>query len=228
MLKGNGNINIEQIPFKSSFQFSLDDVSANKLSPALVYLSKVYGKLSSKISYRNYPDTNLEGNLSISEGYLDNLRFFGWLSDFFSISALKKLNFNKIYANFLVNDEVTGLRDIILDSPQLSLKGYFNIFANDLVAGNLSLIFSEQLLDTSLKFKKLLKLLGKDASAVNFDFQMSGLYETMNFKWLESDFKDSLQKLLPARMERNLEQRIEDAIATISTNKEVKDEGLGQ
>ncbi len=216
-MKGNGSINVGQIPFKSNFKLNITDVSANKLSSALVYLSKVYGKLSSEISYRNYPNTNLEGSFSISEGYLDNLRFFGWLSDFFSMPQLRKLNFNKISANFLVNDETSSLKDIALDSNELSLNGYFNILANDLVSGKLSLIFSEGLLDSSEKLTRLLKIL-KEVSTVNFDFQMSGLYQTMNFKWLASDFKNGLQKLLPAGRERNLEQQIEEALANIATN----------
>lgn len=226
-LKGSGSINADQIPFKSSFKVNITDVSANKLSSALVYLSKVYGKLSSEISYRNFPNTHLEGNFSISEGYLDNLKFFGWLSDFFSMPQLRKLNFNKISANFLVNDEISSLKDIALESNKLSLNGYFNILANDLVSGKLSLIFSEELLASSEKLTRLLRLL-KEVSTVNFDFQMSGLYQTMNFKWLASDFKTGLQKLLPAGMERNFEQQIEEAIATITTNKEQNDEGLAK
>jgi len=218
-MKGIGSINFGQIPFKINFKINIIEVSANKLSSALAYLSKVYGKLSSEISYRNYPNTNLEGSLSISEGYLDDLKFFGWLSDFFSMPQLRKLSFNKISANFLVNDEIASLKDITLDSNELNLNGYFNILANDLVSGKLSLIFSEQLLDSSAKLKRLLRIL-KEVSTVNFDFQMSGLYQNMNFKWLASDFKNGLQKLLPAGRARNLEQQIEDAVANITSNME--------
>lgn len=218
-MKGIGSINFDQIPFKSNFKVSIIDVSANKLSSALAYLSKVYGKLTSEISYRNYSSTNLEGSLSISEGYLDDLKFFGWLSDFFSMPPLKKLNFNKISANFLISDEISSLKDISLESDDITLDGYFNILANDLVSGKLSLVFSEQLLASSAKLTRLLRIL-KEVSTVNFDFQMSGLYQNMNFKWLASDFKNGLQKLLPAGRERNLEQQIEEAVANITSSME--------
>lgn len=218
-MKGIGSINFDQIPFKSNFKVSIIDVSANKLSSALAYLSKVYGKLTSEISYRNYSSTNLEGSLSISEGYLDDLKFFGWLSDFFSMPPLKKLNFNKISANFLISDEISSLKDISLESDDINLDGYFNILANDLVSGKLSLVFSEQLLASSAKLTRLLRIL-KEVSTVNFDFQMSGLYQNMNFKWLASDFKNGLQKLLPAGRERNLEQQIEEAVANITSSME--------
>ncbi|MDD2654150.1 MAG: AsmA-like C-terminal region-containing protein [Candidatus Omnitrophica bacterium] len=224
-IKGAGSLNASQIPFKTSLKLNIADVEANKLSSALVFLSRVYGKLSSEISYRNYPANNLEGKLSISEGYLDNLSFFGWLADFFSLPQLKKVDFDKISANFLVNDQASTLKDIALDSKDIKLYGSFELSAKDLTSGNLSLTFSRLLLDTSEKFKKLLNLLDKDALAVNFDFQLSGLYQSINFKWLQSDFKKGLQKLMPAGMERNFEQQIEDAVATISANKEQTNEG---
>ena len=218
-LEGKGKINISETPPKTDFELNIEDVSANKLSSVLVYLSRVYGKFSSKIYYSNYPDTSLRGTLLIKDGYLNDLRFFGWLADFFKMPSLKKVDFDEISASFVLNNKVYGLEDIILDSPDVNLKGYFNLYATDLVSGKLSLAFSDSLLNTSPKFSKLLRILEEDISSVNFNFQMSGLYENMNFKWLESDFKTGLQKLLPSGIERKLEKQIEEAVETISSEK---------
>jgi hypothetical protein len=56
----------------------------------------------------------------------------------------------------------------------------------------------------------------KDAEAVNFAFQLSGLYKSPNFKWLESDFKDKIKKMLPGFMERGIEKKIERAVQSIA------------
>lgn len=215
-LEGKGRINIASIPFKSTFELNISEVDTNKLSSALVYLSKVYGKFNSKIYYSSYPCWSLKGNLSIDNGYLDNLMFFSWLADFFNIEALRRVDFEKVSANFSLSKELYRLENISLQSKDVKLSGYFDIFQNNLVSGRLSLGLSDTLLNTSPKFKRLLKLIGKDLSSVNFDFQTSGFYETMNFKWLESEFKMRLQKLLPSGMERKIQEEIEQAVESIS------------
>jgi hypothetical protein len=78
------------------------------------------------------------------------------------------------------------------------------------------LTLSDKLLDSSPKFQRLLRLIGSDLSTVSFDFQMSGLYENMNFKWLDSEFKNGLKKLLPQGMEQKIEAEIESVIESIS------------
>ncbi|MBM3252407.1 MAG: hypothetical protein FJZ11_06510 [Candidatus Omnitrophica bacterium] len=218
-LEGEAIIDLTRLPFKASLKSNIKDVSANQLSRVSDYFSKVYGKLSGQVNYENYPASVLNGNLSIREGYLDNLRFFSWLADFFSMSKLKKVGFQEISADFLVDDEVSALENIKLDSPEIGLGGYFNISTDDLVSGELSLILSEKLLDSSPKFQRLLRLIGKDLSTVSFNFQMSGLYENMNFKWLDSEFKNGLKNLLPAGRERKIETEIESAIESISADK---------
>ncbi|MFH1655068.1 MAG: hypothetical protein ABH954_00445 [Candidatus Omnitrophota bacterium] len=218
-LDGEAKIDVSRQPFKSSMRFDIKDVNANQLSSVSSYFSKVHGGLNAKVNYENYPTSALSGNLSILGGYLDNLRFFGWLADFFSMPELKKVSFNEICADFLVDNEISALEGIMLDSENLTLEGNFNIDEDDFVSGKLSLVLSEELLNTSPKFKRLLRLIGKDLSTVSFDFQMSGLYQNMNFKWLESEFKSRLKKLLPAGMERKLEAEIESAIESVSSSK---------
>ena len=107
-----------------------------------------------------------------------------------------------------------------LDSEEVKLNGHFALYENDLISGRLSLVLSRELMETSAKFKTLLIILGRDIREVPFDFQVSGLLETMNFKWLESDFKRRVQKTLPAFMERGIERKLEEAMKSISAKEE--------
>ena len=103
----------------------------------------------------------------------------------------------------------------------MKLNGNFNLYENDLTSGRLSLTLSKELLETSPKFKSLLRVLGEEVNRVSFDFQISGLFEAMNFKWLESDFKRKLQNSLSASIKREIEKKIEEIIKSISAKQEI-------
>lgn len=215
-LNGDGIIDISKIPFRSSFNLAINDVSANKLRSVSAYFLRVYGSFESVMNYRNYPDSALKGKFIVRDGYLDNLLFFRWLSGFFSIPALQKVNFSQLSSYFLVSDGIVALEDIDLDAQGVTLAGFFRLYENDLVASKLSLALLRGPLSTSPKFRSLLKLLGEDIASIDFDFQLSGLFNAMNFMWLETDFKRRLQDSIPGFIERGLERKIEDAIKSIS------------
>ena len=214
-LEGDGWIDPTKMPFRCLFNVEIKDISANKLSPAVDYFSKIYGKSCYQIHYKNYPDSNLQGKISINKGYLDNIQFFSWLADFFNISQLKEVNFDKLSADFLVNDNVSSLNNINLESPEVALKGYFTLNENDLVFSWLSLTMSRKLLSTSPKFKALLKMINKDVRLIPFDFRLSGLHNTMNFQWLNSEFKRKIRKAIPDFIEKIIQKRLEDSIKAI-------------
>ena len=214
-LKGDGWVDITKTPFRCLFNVEIKDISANKLSPAVDYFSKIYGKSFCRIHYKNYPDSNLQGKISINKGYLDNIQFFSWLADFFNISQLKKVDFDKLSADFLVNNNGSSLNNINLESPEVTLKGYFALHENDLVFSWLSLAMSRKLLSTSPKFKALLKMVNKDVRLIPFDFRLSGLYNTMNFQWLNSEFKRKIRKAIPDFIEKIIQRRLEDSIKAI-------------
>jgi len=71
------------------------------------------------------------------------------------------------------------------------------------------------LIGTSSKFKPLLKLLATDTAPLDFNFQLSGFLDRMNFKWLDSDFKKKLEKRLSPRIKRKIEKQIEEVIESI-------------
>ena len=216
-LKGKGYLDVERMPFRSSCIMKIGGVSAQNLRNITEYFDKIHGNLSSFLKYRNHPYSHLYGDFTIENGYLDNIMFFKWLAGFFNLPALKELHFSKLSGKFSVDDDASRLENIDLKSDNVALKGNFTVSADDMVSSKLYLTFSGKLLDTSAKFKRLLKLLGKEnAKLVNFDFQLSGLFNAMNFQWLESDFKERLRELLPPMVERILERRIGKVVESIS------------
>jgi len=198
------------------FNLKLNEVTATYLDSLLPYFSSIKGKISGTIAYRSFPEVKTQGELWIKKGFLDNLLFFSWLADYFQIQSLRRIPFNSLVSDFLVTNQVAGLDKIALDSEQVGLYGYFRIEDNDFISSKLSLRLARPLLEESEKFKPLLKLLGPDIDSLDFRFQLSGLADSPNFKWLESEFKQRLQKRLPGFIERALERRIDIAIQSIS------------
>ena len=99
-----------------------------------------------------------------------------------------------------------------LNAENVNLNGYFNIYSNNRVEGKMYLDLSRELLGTSAKFRPLLNLLPKEASAVKFGFQLSGLLDSMNIKWMESAFKSDSQQVIPESMQRDIEEEIDEII----------------
>ncbi|MFH1678926.1 MAG: AsmA-like C-terminal region-containing protein, partial [Candidatus Omnitrophota bacterium] len=215
IIEGDGVIDITQMPLRSYINMRVKGANANKLSGVIDFFSKIYGNLSSQIHFRNYPHPELTGKLTIKDGLLDNMVFFSWLADFFKIPSLKKIKFDALSADFLVNNESAGIDKIYLNNKEITLQGYFTLYENDLVSSKLSLILPKTVLGNSPKFASLLDYLVKDVSAVDFNFQLSGIYQAMNFQWLKSDFKERLQVLLPSWIEKGIENKIEKIIESI-------------
>ena len=173
------------------------DCSANRLEGLLIHFSKVFGRLTSTMYFRNVPALDLRGRVNIQKGYLNNFEFFKWLAQLFDMPQLTRIDFRKASSRFSVNAKGAGLSDINLDSPDVNLSGYFSLGENNLVSSKLSLTFARPLLEQSPKLTPLLRLLDKELGSLCFDFQLSGMLHKMNFRWLQSDFKDRLQKAIP-------------------------------
>jgi hypothetical protein len=228
--KANGHVlfDVTEKTPKAQCKLKVSDVSAGEMETLLLSLFGAYRKLNTKLSskingkfacdleYQSYPQTKIKGGVEIKNGYLDNVRFFVWLAEFFSIPSLAKVDFSNISADFLVTDDVAMLENIDLTSSQVKVGGNFIIKNSDMLASELNIHLATQLLAQSPKFKLLLALMNNDADDLEFDFQLSGLQKSPNFKWLESDFKSRIKKMLPGFVERGIEKKIETAIQSIS------------
>ena len=103
-----------------------------------------------------------------------------------------------------------------LDSQDVDLNGYFKLGLNDFVSSKMSLALTKPLLAESPKFTRLLKLVSPDFDALTFKFQLSGILDRMNFKWLRSDLKRELQERIPNFIERKIERDVQAAIEDVS------------
>lgn len=214
-LSGSGQINLANMPPKCDFNFLISNAGAGKFKDLLEYFSKVEGTLESSIHYKNYPYSTLSGRMDISGGYLNNFEFFKWLADFFALGSLRRIDFDKVSFDFFVNDEAAKMENIKLVAKDVGVGGYFGIHSGDLVKSAVSLTLSKDIINQSERLKPLIRLLRENFTSLDFDFQLSGIFNAMNFQWLKSDFKNKVQDALPGFIERGIERKVEEAIEAI-------------
>ena len=214
-INGEAKIDVTNWPFRITSAIRARQVSANKLEGVLIHFSKVFGKLTSRMFFSNFPKLYLKGVMDIRNGYMHNFEFFKWLSDLFEIDSLRKVDFTEASSYFLVDDKGASLYRMFLNSKNVGLRGYFSLHENNFVNSKISLKLTRELLEKSPKFTSLLALLGKDPVYLDFDFMLSGNLHGMNFQWLQSDFKRKLQEAIPGFVQRRLEKTVEGIIDSI-------------
>ncbi|MFH1767862.1 MAG: hypothetical protein ABH858_01705 [Candidatus Omnitrophota bacterium] len=217
IMEGKGSMDLTKTPFNTKFDFTINNVSADKLNNMLIYFPGVYGPCSAKISYKNHPQSEISGDITIDNGLLDNLRFLKWLGDFLSIDSVKKLAVDNLSSDFILNKKFLHFSKISIDSKDVTAKGYFTLYENKLISSRISLGLSRELLKDSPKFRRLINYLNPDTPSLVLDFQLSGSLGAVNFKWLDSDFRRKIKKLIPDFIERQLEGKVEENIRSISS-----------
>ena len=215
LLRGRGYLEIHGFTPVISAIIRTENVTVGKLEGRLIRSSKICGKLSSQMSFVNYPQLIFKGTIHMHDGSLNNFEFFKWLANSFNLPSLKKVPFNTASTDFIVNKEGAGMYNLDLDSENVKIKGYFQLKENDMVASKIFLSLRRNLLQSSPKFTPLLKLLDTKQESVKFNFQLSGNFHGMNFQWLKSDFKDELQKAMPNFAKRNFEKEVKRIIESI-------------
>lgn len=202
------------------FNIKVKDVLANHMAGMLSYFGAVFGKLNASAVCQLIPNFFIKGQMAIDKGYIDNLIFFNWIADFFSIDLLRRPDFDQLAISFYLDNNSRKLTNIDLNSKNVRLTGNFGIDSNNLVASKISLGLSRELLDNSPKTRPLLRFMGGGIDFLNFDFQLSGFFNAMNFKWLDSDFRNRLKNMLPGIIESAFEQRVESAVKLLKQQAE--------
>lgn len=214
-IQSEAQVETSRLPWKVTSTVDFKDVNANELNELLADFDKIYGKLYGTMIFKSYPALDLNGRINIERGILREFELFKWLGDTFDLQSLRKVNFDMASATFFVNLENFGIKDIQLESPDVRLKGYFSIDKNELVSSKVSLFFSRNLLRESVKFQPILKMFEQDIRLFNFDFQLSGDQDAMNFQWLDSDVKRRIRSRIPDFVERKIERSIEQMISPV-------------
>lgn len=216
ILSGKAHIEMKGFTPVISAEVRVKDVDANKLDDILIHFSKVYGKLSSQMFFANYPELTFKGTLHIDNGYLNNFAFFDWLADLFEIPSLKKISFKSASCDFTADREGVGMYYMDMDSEDIRINGYFKLKEADMVSSKIYLSLRRKLLQKSPKFRRLLGFLDKKQDLVKFNFQLSGNLHKMNFRWLESDFKEELRKAIPDFAKKGFEEEVGRLIESIA------------
>lgn len=215
-MKGGGWVDTVHWPPRLTSAIALRNVNAHKLEGLLINFSKIFGRLDSQMHFSSFPRFTLKGASIIRNGCLVNFDFFKWLADFLNLTSLSRIDFNRAAMKFLVNAEGANLYQIYLYSKDVNLGGYFRLANNDRVSSKISILFSRQLLEESNKLTPLLDLLGKDFESLAFDFQLSGNFQKINFKWLDSEFKRKIHSSIPDFVERSIDQSVDKAIESLA------------
>jgi hypothetical protein len=189
----------------------IEGVRADQAADLAGYLKGITGRMDAKLFFSSQPKGVLRGKLDMREGVLKEYQFFQWLSDLFKLDGLKRIAFEALSTDFWVDEEGAGLRDLQLRSAKADVGGFYGV-RNGMASGKLTLGLSRQMMGESPKLSRLLKLVGEKTSKLDFNFQLSGAAEAPNFLWLESDFKQELEKAIPGFVERKIEKTIEDIV----------------
>jgi len=196
-------------PFRAISVLKFEDVDAHILESFLPYFTKVHGHLSSKVVIKSTPAFGIDGQMVIRAGRLNDLEFFKWLAESFSLPSLRSVAFERLAAGFFVTSEGKGLKNIRLKSKDVGLDGYFHVAPSQLVSSRIALSLSRRVLRESPRFTPLLRMFEKSVPSLIFDFQLSGDLENMNFKWLQSHFKRRIRQRIPDFIERKIQHGIE-------------------
>ena len=105
-LEGKGHIDTAVSPFGLLLNFDVNGLSTEPLESIIPFFAKIKGKAEIQANYRNRPGKKFQGSIIVRDGTLNNLQFLDWLSKFFKIPHLKRIEFSNLSANFLVNTDI--------------------------------------------------------------------------------------------------------------------------
>ncbi|MFC1510727.1 hypothetical protein ACFL49_03600, partial [Candidatus Omnitrophota bacterium] len=195
-------------------ELSIKQADTEKFSDILPLLSTVIGKCDTNLILSTYPKFNIDGNISITNARLEKNPLFNWIADSFDLPALSDIQFNHLESKILVNSRKSGLYDINTDSNALKLKGFYAIKNDGLVSSKLTLLFNRDMLKNSSKCKILHKSINNNSDYIDFDIQLSGDQDNVNFLWLDSETKTAIQEKLPNFIERIIDRRVDESLAS--------------
>lgn len=212
-MRAKALIDGSSIPPRVEAVMVLKNLDTQRLDSLLVHFSKVYGRLFGEMKFVSLPKPVLKGNISILRGALRDFEFFRWLSEQLVLPSLRYVSFAKTSLGFTVEREASRMYLIDLVSSGVRLGGFFRLDAKNFVSSKLSLALHKDSLRESPKLKGLAGALEPGYEYLDFDFQLSGPLQSMNFQWLESPAKRRLQELIPNFIERKLEKNVEHMLA---------------
>jgi len=153
--------------------------------------------------------------VSISDGYIKNLKLLDLIADFLGLVALKDIHFEGFHSKFdlfVTGDEVS-LNGIKLHSESVDMDANFVIRGMKGLEGDMLVRLPGELIRQSFKMKLLLLLTREKLPSADFEFQIGGTIQNPRIKWLDTKFKQYLRKSLSKRGQKAIERQIDEAIS---------------
>ena len=175
-------------------------------------LAPFSGQLSGRYFARLDPKFNGRGNMLVTDGVLNRVRFLEWFSVAFGFEAMKHLRFDTLSFSSIMDETGVHLDRLSLVADRVHIRGNLSLSSQKLVSSRLSVLVDASYIEESPELAQLLKEKGQDALNYNFEFQLSGPAEAVNFQWLPSHVKDLIQQRIPDFMERRIERNIDQMI----------------
>ncbi len=175
-------------------------------------LSAVSGRLSGRYFLRADPMFTMKGKMLFTDGVLNRVRFLEWFSAAFGFKAMKRLKFDALSLSMVMDPSGVHIDRLSLISDRVHIRGNFSLSAQKMVSSRLSILMDTSYVDQSLELAQLLKEKNPDRLNYNFEFQLSGPLEAVNFQWLPSRVKDLIKKRIPDFIERRIERNVDQMI----------------
>jgi hypothetical protein len=208
---GKGNVDFGFLPFHNDFELHLERVDLKRAAPLFKNFSGIQGTIDADIIYNSYPWEKSRGSFIIKDGSISGFGFLKWLGRSFEIKDLNSLDFKTASSYFYFDSDDVEFKKFFVDSDKVKLRGNFNL-KSGLISSKVSAVFSRQFLKDSKKLRPLVAILGKNMPLIDFDFQLSGAPDAVNFKWLNSDFKERLYSKIPGFVRGSVEKDIENVL----------------
>ena len=206
VLKYPGN-NIRPFMALNLSNIRLDD--CHRDWPGLSILS---GRLSGRYFVLSDPKFSVKGQMLVTDGILTRVRFLEWFSAAFGFKAMKQLQFDTLSFSTVMDATGVHVDRLSLTTDHVHIRGNLSLSSQKMVTSRLSILLDSAYVAQSSELVQLLKEKTQDSPNYNFEFQLSGPSDTINFQWLPSHVKDLIQKRIPDFMERRIERNIDQMI----------------
>jgi hypothetical protein len=215
----NGDITFFSSPeYRFTSRIYAEGLDAAKIEDSLSLPYNLLGPISSKIFVDSGDDTFCKGALLIKAGKMQETALLLALSDYMNISSLKSIDFDDMQLDFTFLRNGVFRYGIKIRGKTAVLKANMRIGKDKQMAGFFNASLSQGLLTESVQFRKLLKIIGSEASFVDFPFTLGGTIHKPRLSWLRNDFKRSLESVIPAWYRRGMQSDVDDAVAEMFGN----------
>ncbi len=175
-------------------------------------LSSLSGQVSGHYFSRLGDQFSMKGKMLVTDGVLSRVRFLEWFSTAFGFHAMKHLRFDTLSLSVVMDPSGIHFDRFSLNSDGVHIRGNFSLSAQKMVSSRISILMESFYIKQSLELAQLLREKNPETLNYNFEFQLSGPVDAVNFQWLPSQVKALIQKRIPDFVERRIERNINQMI----------------